>query len=199
LFRQQSRSHSLAIKLTKRKSKSCSRGQIQRVAYMRRPYSRKAYTRKDGTGVKASRVSRSAVGTGCTKARGLSKSLSRQIKGFARGQASRSQKASRGRKRSRQLFHLEKGVLGKYGYKDLKNKTDRERHASLNRALKDIKPLPLFRRVNALYVVNKNQDPGLAKKLKEDRDYIKSTTAYKYRGTNRSKKTKSKSKRSRKH
>jgi hypothetical protein len=161
-FRAKLRSQTRAKKLTRGKSKSCSNNQIKRSAYERRGYTRKAYVRKDGTKVKGSRISRTVIAPGCTNARGLSKSKSSS--------------------KSRQLFHLEKGVLGKYGYKNIKQKTIKQRRASLGRALTDgIKPLPLFRRVNALYVLNKNQDPILASKLKKDRDYIKTTISYKNR------------------
>lgn len=84
--------------------------------------------------------------------------------------------------KNKQLFHLDKGVLHKYGYENVKDKTTRERRIALNKALANgIKPLSLFRRINALYVLNKNQDPKLAMIFKKDRDFIKTTSAYKKR------------------
>ena len=102
-----------------------------------------------------------------------------------------------------QLFRLVPGVLEGYGYYGIKNLTQGQRRKALNRALDDgFEPLSLFRRINALYVLNKNQDPGIAELFKKDRDYVKTTKAYAERKTakktlNRSKsKSKSKSKKS---
>ena len=86
-------------------------------------------------------------------------------------------------KTNKQLFHLIPGVLEKYGYHGIKDLTQRQRHGALNRALSDIRPLSLFRRLNALYVLNKNQDPGVAGLFRKDRDYVKTTRAYATRDT----------------
>lgn len=167
VLKSKSRSQSRAKKQTKSKSKSCSKGQIKRAAYERK-YSKPEYTKADGTKVKTSTAKR-VVAEGCTLARG---------------------KPGHGK----QMFALEKDVLKPYGYEDVKNKSDLQRHRSLKRALRDgVKPLPLMRRVNALYVLNKNQDPNLASVFKADRDYIKTTDEYKRRETARPK-SKSKSK-----
>jgi hypothetical protein len=105
---------------------------------------------------------------------------------------SRSKKSKKG---SKQLFTLEKNVLGKFNYHDISHKTDNQRHRALNRALANgLKPLSVFRRLNALYVLNKNQNPDLAKKLKADRDFVKDTKEYKNRVISRSKKTTKKKK-----
>lgn len=163
-------SHARAKSKTKTKSKSCSKGQIKRTAYEKTGYKRKAYTRADGTKVKASHISRSIVPESCTK-----------DKGKSHGQ-------------SRQLFHLAKDVLKEYGYENVKTMTEIKRHKALKKALHDgIKPLPLFRRLNALYTVNKNQNPAIAELFRADRNYIKTTNEYKNRDTARPK-SKSKSK-----
>ena len=141
------------------RSKRCSKGQIKRTAYEKKAYSRKGYTRSDGTKVKGSRVSKTVVADSCAKDRGKS-----------HGQG-------------RQLFHLEKDVLKEYGYGHVKTMPELQRHRALKKALVDIKPLSLFRRLNALYVLNKNQDPRSAKIFKEDRNYVKTTVEYKNRET----------------
>lgn len=93
-----------------------------------------------------------------------------------------------GKKRSDidKLFVLEKGVLGKFGYEDVRNMSQISRQTSLRSALKDIKPLSLYRRLNALYVLNKEKNKKLAKIFKNDAEWIKTTHAYMNRNTNRS-------------
>jgi len=174
------RSHARARKLTRSRSlnrstgsRECPSGYIKKTAYSRSRYNRRSYTRSDGTRIRASKVSRSLVPETCIKDRG---------------------KPGKGK----QLFRLEKGLLRKYGYEGIKNKSENERRRSLKRALADnIEPLPLFRRINALYVLNKNQDPQLANILRKDRDFIKTTNEYKNRETSRPR-SRSKSTRSRK-
>ncbi len=98
-----------------------------------------------------------------------------------------------------QLFKLVPGVLEKYGYHGIKSVTRAQRRNALDNALKKgFDPLSLFRRINALYVLNKNQNPDVAKLFKKDRDYIKTTNAYANRETVKKslRRSKSKSKKS---
>ena len=89
-----------------------------------------------------------------------------------------------GEGKKKQLFRLEPHVLSKYGYHNLHNLSDRQRHIALGKALKDgIKPLSLLRRVNALSVLHKNTDPELSGILKSDLDYIRSTKIYQNRSS----------------
>jgi hypothetical protein len=69
------------------------------------------------------------------------------------------------------LFHLEKGTLSKFGY-SMKN-TQINRHKSLKKAIKSIKPLAIYRRLIALYILNKNRQPDNAKIFKNDAEWIK--------------------------
>lgn len=75
------------------------------------------------------------------------------------------------------LFHLEKGTLSKFGY-SMKN-TQVKRHISLKKAIKSIKPLAIYRRLIALYILNKNRQPDNAKIFKNDAEWIKTTKEYK--------------------
>jgi hypothetical protein len=75
------------------------------------------------------------------------------------------------------LFHLEKGTLSKFGY-SMKN-TQVKRHISLKKAIKTIKPLAIYRRLIALYILNKNRQPDNAKIFKNDAEWIKTTKEYK--------------------
>lgn len=92
-------------------------------------------------------------------------------------------KSQTGRPKGHQLFVLEEGVLEKYGYTGISNKSQNKRHAALKSALKDINPLSLMRRINALYVLNKNKNPDLAQKFHDDAAFIKSTKEYQNRPT----------------
>jgi hypothetical protein len=80
-------------------------------------------------------------------------------------------------KKSKPLFVLEKGALIKYGYHaDI---SENDRHQALSRALADgLKPLSLYRKLNALYVLNKNQNRALAKLYRKDANWIKDTPEY---------------------
>ena len=69
------------------------------------------------------------------------------------------------------LFHLEKGTLSKFGY-SMKN-SQQTRHKSLKKAIKSVKPLSVYRRLNALYVLNKNKHPENAKIFKDDAEWLK--------------------------
>lgn len=70
---------------------------------------------------------------------------------------------------------LKKGELGEYGYKDISSKTAGQRHRSLNKAVKKYGALSVFRKLNALYVLNKNNNVNLSILFKRDRNYIKRT------------------------
>lgn len=69
---------------------------------------------------------------------------------------------------------LKKGKLSKYGYSDLKNKTNAERHTALKKAVKATSAEDTMHRVTALMVLNKSR-PALHKKLQNDVDWIHDT------------------------
>jgi hypothetical protein len=117
---------------------------------IREGYTRKSYVRKNGV-----HVSSSKVGPGCIKAVGLSKK--RGMKG-------------------RQLFVLEKGTLTKFGYHT--HNSEKERHEALKKAVKKVRPLSVYRKLNALYVLNKNKNPTIAKMYRKDADWVKTTNEY---------------------
>jgi hypothetical protein len=66
---------------------------------------------------------------------------------------------------------LKKGDLSRYGYSS--NKKKKDRHMSLDKAAKKYGPTTVFRKLNALYVYNKNRDPVRSNKFMKDRDYVK--------------------------
>ena len=69
------------------------------------------------------------------------------------------------------LFILKKGTLSRFGY-SMKN-SQSKRHKSLKKAIKIIKPLSIYRKLNALYVLNKNRNPRTAKLFKDDAEWLK--------------------------
>jgi hypothetical protein len=71
-----------------------------------------------------------------------------------------------------QLFVLHKGDLTKYGYHS--NLSETKRHEALTLALKHIKPLSVYRKLNALYILNKNKDPIISKIYKNDANWVRS-------------------------
>lgn len=82
-----------------------------------------------------------------------------------------------------QLFVMDKDVLGPFGYSNVIKLTLIQRHIALNKALKKITPLSLFRRLNALYVLNKGTKIGDI--FLQDRDWIRETPQYKKRPTSK--------------
>lgn len=67
----------------------------------------------------------------------------------------------------------DKGVLKKFGYADVKHLTSHERHNRLRRINRYIKDsLGLFSKLNRLAIMNKTQDPELAKIFKNDAKWV---------------------------
>lgn len=129
---------------------------------LREGYHKKKYSRKSKSG-KRSRVKSTWVEPVCIK-------------------------STTGKPHGKQLFRLEKGVLEKFGYFDVRRMPTSKRQHALKRALGELKPLALFRRLNALYVLNKDKDPDIAKVFRSDRDWVRKTPEYQRRQTSRSKK-----------
>jgi len=82
--------------------------------------------------------------------------------------------------KGKQLFVLKKGELTKYGYHA--RLSDKTRHHALKKALADgVKPLSLYRKLIAVYVLNKNKHKSLAAIYKKDAIWSKTTPEYKLR------------------
>lgn len=63
------------------------------------------------------------------------------------------------------------GVLAPFGYDHVAAKTVAQRRAALRKAAKALGWLHLVRRLNVLYVYDKNRRPALAAKFRADREY----------------------------
>ena len=82
-----------------------------------------------------------------------------------------------GKTHGTQLFVLEKGALTKYGYHA--NLDETARHQALSKALADgLKPLSLFRKLNALYILNKNKHHQKAMLYRRDAKWVRDTPEY---------------------
>ena len=82
------------------------------------------------------------------------------------------------KKGSKLITIMDKDVLGKYGYSNIKSLSKTERHSALRDALKKIKPLSIYRRLIALATLNKNKDEELFITLRKDADWIKTQDVY---------------------
>ena len=68
-----------------------------------------------------------------------------------------------------QLRH--RGLLGEFGYKDVKSKTSGQRRAALRRAAESMGWQRIVQRLNVLYIFNRRRRPATAALFREDRDY----------------------------
>lgn len=98
-----------------------------------------------------------------------------------RNRSLKNKKKTRKRQSSRQLFVLKKGILTNYGYHaDLAEPVRRQ---ALQRAFATVTPLSLYRKLNAIYVLNKNRDKKRALIFRSDANWVKTTPEYARRNT----------------
>ena len=74
---------------------------------------------------------------------------------------------------------MEKGTLSQFGYSNIKKLSKKERQSSLKRAVKEMKPLSVRRKLIALRTLNKNTNPQMAKMYDTDQKFVKNTKEYK--------------------
>lgn len=63
------------------------------------------------------------------------------------------------------------GILGEFGYHDVRHLSEAKRRAALRRAARALGWLYLIRKLNVLFVFNKHKHPDLAELFKTDREY----------------------------
>jgi hypothetical protein len=83
-------------------------------------------------------------------------------------------KSKSGRPHGKQLFVLEKGTLSKFGYSKINDLTLTQRKEALHKALQQLKPITIFKKLNAVSTLNKNTNPPLSKMFKRDANWVKS-------------------------
>ena len=72
-------------------------------------------------------------------------------------------------------------MLGKFGYKNVKNLPKSTRHKILGKAIKEYGPLYVWKRLNYTQIISRNR-PENAKVFKEDRDWVYSNYEVKVNG-----------------
>ena len=77
------------------------------------------------------------------------------------------------------IIIVDKDVLGKYGYDNIKNISVNKRHNALKKALKELKPLSVYRRLIAIATLNKNKDVKLHDILRADAEWMKTNALIK--------------------
>ncbi len=136
-------------KFPKEASKKCPKGYIMREGYKRASYKSHSKSGKK-TSVKANWTAPSCI-----------KSVT-----------------GKSEKGAKLITIIDKDVLGKYGYNNVKAMTKSERHTALRKAIQANKPLSIYRRIIAIATLNKNKSKSLYKILREDADWIKTQTEY---------------------
>lgn len=150
--------------LGKKGSIKCPKGMVPKEPTIRRSYTRKSYSRRSRSGslikVKARKISRSIVKPSCVKSPNVTK--------------------------KRQLFRIVKGTLGRFGYDNVNTLNESERHTALRKAMKDMyNPLAVYRKLRAVWLVNRRTNPTVAKIFEKDAEWVKSTKEYQNRPSSR--------------
>jgi len=73
----------------------------------------------------------------------------------------------------RKIGPLRKGDLSQFGYVKIMDLTKEERHTALRKAIAKYGTLSIWKKINVLYVYNKNTNPELSSLYNEDRNWIK--------------------------
>jgi hypothetical protein len=66
-----------------------------------------------------------------------------------------------------------KNKLGNFGYHDVLHRTVLSRHRALGKAIREYGALSVFRKLNAVWILNRNVRPKVAKIFKQDRDWVR--------------------------
>ena len=79
---------------------------------------------------------------------------------------------TRRNKKSR-IGTLKKGLLIKFGYQNVTQLSEQQRHEALQKAIRAYGALSVFRKLNAVYVYNRKTNPSHSKIFKTDRDWVR--------------------------
>jgi hypothetical protein len=79
----------------------------------------------------------------------------------------------RNKKLSSRIGALKKGLLIKFGYQNVTQLSQQQRHEALKKAIRAYGPLSVFRKLNAVYVYNRKTNPSHSKIFKTDRDWVR--------------------------
>ena len=140
--------HEKVAKLFKN-SKKCSNGQIKRDGYSKKSY--KSHS-KYGKII--------------------------NIKGYIVPPSCINSVTGKSKKGTKLITIMDKDVLGKFGYHNIKNLNQSERHNALRKAIEKINPLSVYRRIIALATLNKN-NKLINEILTKDAIFVKTQEIYK--------------------
>jgi hypothetical protein len=147
-LKNKNRIHEKVEKLYKN-TKKCSRGQIKRVGYSKKSY--KSHS-KNGKII--------------------------NVKGYNVAPNCINSITGKSKKGTKLITIMDKDVLGKFGYHNIKNLNQSERHSALKKAIEKINPLSVYRRIIALATLNKN-NKIINEILIKDANFIKTQEVYK--------------------
>jgi len=68
---------------------------------------------------------------------------------------------------------LKKGLLTKFGYQNVTQLSQQERHEALKKAIRAYGALSVFRKLNAVYVYNRKTNPSHSKIFKTDSLWVR--------------------------
>ena len=134
-------------KFSRQVPKKCSKGEI-----LKEGYKKKSYISHSKTG-KNIKVSGSWTKPSCIKS-----------------------VTGKSKKGSKLITIIDKDVLGKFGYSNVKSLSKTERHSAIRKALQKIKPLSVYRRLVALSTLNKDEELFII--LRSDANWIKTQDIY---------------------
>jgi Family of unknown function (DUF5771) len=136
----------------------CKSGEIIREGYKKKSHKRSSYTKRSGS--KNIKIKESEVKGAWVKPRCIKSVSGRSTK-------------------QKQLFVLDKNVLGKFGYHNLESITEAKRKKALKKAIKSgLKPLSIYRRMVAIATLQKNTNPHLHDIIMTDADWLKTLPEY---------------------
>jgi hypothetical protein len=130
--------------ISPKKGQRCPKGYIMREGYVRKTYSRQS---RDGS--KRISVKRSVVPPTCIK------DVGKKGKGV------------------KKIGPLKQGTLEQFGYENVMAMSKEDRYDALSKAVKKLGWLPVFRKLNAVAVLNRNTNPKLSDRFFKDRDWVK--------------------------
>lgn len=138
--------HSHRIARQKYGTPKCKKGYIVKEGYVRKSYRRGSY-RRGSKKISGTRVGQTIVPPKCIKSRG------------------------RPGKGSPLIGPLKKGTLSQFGYHS--NLSTESRHTALKKAVRELEWLPVYRKLNAIYVLSRRTNPQASRIFKQDRDWVK--------------------------
>jgi hypothetical protein len=76
-------------------------------------------------------------------------------------------------RRKGRIGTLKKGLLIKFGYQNVTQLSQQQRHEALQKAIRAYGALSVFRKLNAVYVYNRKTNPSHSRIFKTDRDWVR--------------------------